>query len=146
MRKWSVIILLALSVMSVRAAISSGPIRVNGVEPDKTITEVVMDDQTVTFRWNDNTTTKGRAALLIMRLVGGGCIDKVRVFSVSGFQGNTLSIDGLETGLLSVYDLQGHELFIQQVIDPSTKVDISQLNTGIYLLKNNSTILKFVKK
>lgn len=121
-------------------------IRVNGNEVSKVVTEISMDDDDLTLKWNDNTKLTGRLARLMVDLTKAD-INEALLMNVSGIQRDQMSIEGLTKGTpLYIYNLQG-QLLLQQPVDKDLlSIDIHSLNTGIYLLKNNNTILKFVKK
>ncbi|MBF1554137.1 MAG: T9SS type A sorting domain-containing protein [Prevotella pleuritidis] len=58
-----------------------------------------------------------------------------------------LNVEGTSPGqLLCVYDIQGKVMQSILVNSVSCQLDISNLNTGIYLLKAGYEIIKFVKK
>ena len=129
------------------AAVRPAPIRVNGMEVSKSVTEIAMDGDMLSLRWSDNTTLCGDIARLMLQVAQAECIDKLKLLAVSGFQDQTLRIDGLERGAtLSVYNLQGSKVMERRVDDRHTVVDIHRLNTGIYLLKCRYIVLKFVKR
>lgn len=146
MRKWFFIFWFVLTTAVVQASPEPVMIKVNGIELYKSITEVIMDDNVLALRWNDNTLTKGAVASLMMQLAGTDCVDKIRVFSVCGIQDDELTIEGLQKGDAVIYDLQGRKVISQPVEGRKVKIDISGLNTGVYLLKNDCTLLKFVKR
>ena len=88
------------------AAVRPAPIRVNGMEVSKSVTEIAMDGDMLSLRWSDNTTLCGDIARLMLQVAQAECIDKLKLLAVSGFQDQTLRIDGLERGAtLSVYNL-----------------------------------------
>ena len=74
-------------------------------------------------------------------------IDKIKIASISGLYKNGLTIDGITLGsLLYIYDVQGNLIMQNQATSTSCELDISQLNTGIYLLKTSEEVIKFVKQ
>ncbi len=148
MRKHFLIVFCCLCSLLCLPAANTRPvvIRVNGNEVSKVVTEISMDDDDLTLKWNDNTKLTGRLARLMVDLTKAD-INEALLMNVSGIQRDQMSIEGLTKGTpLYIYNLQG-QLLLQQPVDKDLlSIDIHSLNTGIYLLKNNNTILKFVKK
>lgn len=148
MRKHFLIVFCCLCSLLCLPAANPRPavIRVNGNEVSKVVTEISMDDDDLTLKWNDNTKLTGRLASLMVDLTKAD-INEALLMNVSGIQHDQMSIEGLTKGTpLYIYNLQG-QLLLQQPVDKDLlSIDIHSLNTGIYLLKNNNTILKFVKK
>lgn len=148
MRKHFLIVFCCLCSLLCLPAANPRPtvIRVNGNEVSKVVTEISMDDDDLTLKWNDNTKVTGRLARLMVDLTKAD-INEALLMNVSGIQRDQMSIEGLTKGTpLYIYNLQG-QLLLQQPVDKDLlSIDIHSLNTGIYLLKNNNTILKFVKK
>jgi hypothetical protein len=57
-----------------------------------------------------------------------------------------MRVEGLALGsTYSLYDLMGNCLATRTVDSPILSVDIGHLTTGIYLLKCQSLVMKFVK-
>lgn len=148
MRKHFLIVFCCLCSLLCLPAANTRPvvIRVNGNEVSKVVTEISMDDDDLTLKWNDNTKLTGRLARLMVDLTKAD-INEALLMNVSGILRDQMSIEGLTKGTpLYIYNLQG-QLLLQQPVDKDLlSIDIHSLNTGIYLLKNNNTILKFVKK
>jgi hypothetical protein len=122
-------------------------IRVNGVEVYNKVTEITFDDNGILMRWNDNSTSSDACCLAILKLINSDHINDAQIFAVSGVQNNDMLLQGLVAGsTLYIYNLQGVLLMRQNVTGEDTQVNLSNLNTGIYLLKNGNTFLKFVKR
>lgn len=147
MRKIVLIVFGCLTTISLLAANPrAAVIRVNGNEVSKVVTEVSMDDEHLTLKWNDNTLLTGRIARLMVDLTKSD-INNAQLMNISGIQNDQMSIEGLTMGSpLYIYDLQGQLLMSQTVDQDLLSIDIHNLNTGIYLLKNNNTVMKFVKR
>ena len=64
--------------------------------------------------------------------------------------GNTLTIDVLEDVNISVFDILGKQVLRSQVSRDDNQIDISRLNSGMYLIRlkteNGSVTKKFIKK
>ena len=124
-------------------------ISINGTRVDKMVTEITYDENNITLHWNDNTSISNKIAQLMIKLASGddNNIDKIKIASISGLYKNGLTIDGITLGsLLYIYDVQGNLIMQNQATSTSCELDISQLNTGIYLLKTSEEVIKFVKQ
>lgn len=121
-------------------------VKVNGFEVGKHVTSIEMEGNTMSLRWNDNTVMRGRLADVMISLACHECVDKARILSVSGVQTTEMRVEGLTLGsTYSLYDLMGNCLGTRTVDSPILSVDVSRLSTGIYLLKSQSLVMKFVK-
>ena len=125
----------------------------NGVQMDKQVTSISYFENTVTLTWSDNTsyvhtTLCGQlSAELMLKLAMDNDINKVRIYLVSGLYDKNILVKGLTSGTpIYIYDMKGREMAHMDAAEHGTLVDIHNLNTGVYFLKNNSTIVKFVKK
>ena len=119
----------------------------NGVQMDKQVTSISYFENTVTLTWSDNTSISGEMAELMLKLAMDNDINKVRIYLVSGLYDKNILVKGLTSGTpIYIYDMKGREMAHMDAAEHGTMVDIHNLNTGVYFLKNNSTSVKFVKK
>lgn len=82
---------MAVAVVCLLMAVSSLEakrpfVRVNGFEVSKHVTAIEMEGNMMSLRWNDNTIMRGRLADVMINLACHDCVDKARIFSVSGVQ------------------------------------------------------------
>ncbi len=135
-----------MSAMTFAGTKMSG-IKVNGMPVSKQVTEITMDDQSYSLVWNDNTTSQGKSAAIMVRLANPQCIDKVKLLAINGLVDKRLYVEGLaESTQVIIYNLQGIKISEQNVDANWADIDIEHLDTGIYLLKNQNTVLRFVKR
>ncbi len=138
------VVFLLMTVVSLEA--KRPIIRVNGFEVSKYVTSIEMEGSLMSLRWSDNTVMHGRLANVMIELACHDCVDKARILSVSGVQSATMRVEGLALGSnYSLYDLMGNCLVTRTVDQPVLSVDVSHLTTGIYLLKCQNLVIKFVK-
>ncbi|ERJ99095.1 T9SS type A sorting domain-containing protein [Hoylesella pleuritidis] len=122
-------------------------LRIDGASTDRFVTEISYDGDKITLSWNDKTVVSDWMARAIANLISGIDLDKVKIRSICGLHGKVLNVEGTSPGqLLCVYDIQGKVTQSILVNSVSCQLDISNLNTGIYLLKAGYEIIKFVKK
>lgn len=142
--------LYATAVLFVLATISlfarQPLVRVNGFEVSKYVTSIDMEDNLLSLHWNDNTVLHGRLAEVMFELASKDCVDKAQLLSVSGVQSDRMKLEGLKPGSrIFVYDIMRNCVLNQSVDGNSTILDMSELNTGVYFLKNDNIVIKFVK-
>lgn len=149
MRYQITILLFILFSTCIMGGTENHGISINGTRVDKMVTEITYDENNITLHWNDNTSISNKIAQLMIKLASGddNNIDKIKIASISGLYKNGLTIDGITLGsLLYIYDVQGNLIMQNQATSTSCELDISQLNTGIYLLKTSEEVIKFVKQ
>lgn len=66
--------------------------------------------------------------------------------AIARVSGNYLVIIGLSTTTAAVYNLSGSQLLSTRISGKGTKIDISILSGGIYILRAGGTSVKFIKK
>ena len=140
MRYQITILLFILFSACIMGGTENHGISINGTRVDKMVTEITYDENNITLHWNDNTSISNKIAQLMIKLASGddNNIDKIKIASISGLYKNGLTIDGITLGsLLYIYDVQGNLIMQNQATSTSCELDISQLNTGIYLLKTS---------
>lgn len=121
-------------------------ITINGNNIDKKVNQITFDGDKILFHWSDGSTSH-EASKVIMDISNTSNINDIKIFSIGGFQGNELIIDGLNPNQnLFIYDIYGKILMRTIAITTRADLKINNLNTGIYLLKANDFIIKFVKK
>ena len=76
-------------------------------------------------------------------------LDNIRIYP-NPASGNTLTIDTLEEVTISVFDILGKQVLTDAVSSTNNQIDISDLNSGIYMIRlqteNGSATKKFIKK
>lgn len=145
MRPFVLALVFCLGIVSVQA--SNNDFKVNGYKVYKEVTEITFEDANIVLKWNDNTTTSDYCAQTLFKLINGDHINDAHIYSASGLQDDRITLEGLKVGTtLYIYNLQGIMLAKQPVMSYSTQVNLSGMNTGIYFLKNQNTILKIVKR
>lgn len=141
------VIFIFLFLMGTSTEARNPNFRVNGLEVYNVVTEITFDDNGILMKWNDNSISNDICCQAILKLINTDHINDTQIYAASGVQNDYISFQGLNTGsTLYIYNLQGVLLLQQNVTGYDTRVNLSNLNTGIYLMKNENTLLKFVKK
>ena len=143
----SIILYLLLSCsLCVLAENNYHNITINGKYIDKKVNQITFDGDKIFFHWSDGSTSH-EASKVIMDISDSSNINDIKIFSIGGFQGSDLIIDGLNPNQnLFIYDIYGKIMMRTIAIAARADLKINKLNTGIYLLKANDAVIKFVKK
>ncbi len=135
-----------LCALCIYAENNSHDITINGKNIDKKVNQITFDGDKILFHWSDGSTSH-EATKVIMDISNTNNINDIKIFSIGGFQDNDLIIDGLSPNQnLFIYDIYGKMMMRTIAIAAKTDLKIKNLNTGIYLLKANDAIIRFVKK
>lgn len=144
----NVILLLYLFIIStVVYARHNEELSINGNRADKNVIEISFEDSVVILHWSDNTTTSNKIADTMTKLACVEGIDKAHIASISGIYEKEILISGTKPGTsINIYDIAGNRLQNIPSVSPTTPIDISHFNTGIYLIQDKNTVIKFVKR
>lgn len=144
----NVILLLYLFIIStVVHARHNEELSINGNRADKNVIEISFEDSVVILHWSDNTTTSNKIADTMTKLACVEGIDKAHIASISGIYEKEILISGTKPGAsINIYDIAGNRLQNIPSVSPTTPIDISHFNTGIYLIQDKNTVIKFVKR
>lgn len=120
----------------------------NGIGTSKQVTGITFNDNTTTLTWSDNTTMTGKAAesLISMALTDDAemNIDKIKIFVVGGIYSSLINVSGIdENSDYCIFNMKQRKVMEGKTDSPTTTINISELNTGVYYLKSNRTIVKF---
>lgn len=134
---WSAFAMSAPEIKVNGEAISSSPsqIKINGDIVNVTFTDgsalsFDMDDIVVNF----NTITEASALQ--------NCL-----FGIKTIVGNQLVLTGVEAGKrLSILSVSGISVYSCHTESNETRIDISNLSSGVYLLNVDGKVVKFIKK
>ena len=147
MRTFLTILIALFSFVSAFAGTNDNMILFNGTKPWRTVVMVSFDKDDIVLHWSDNTTMNDNMARLMLDLASTEGIDAARIQCVNGIYNDVVRLNGLiPNSTLSIYDICGIKQFETYVADSAMKLDLSQLNTGVYLLKNKNMVVRFVKK
>lgn len=136
-----------LSSVSVFSETKDNVILFNGNKPWRTVVMVTFEKNDIVLHWSDNTTMSNDMARLMLDLASTEGINSARIQSVNGIYNGVVRLNGLiPNSSLAIYDFCGIKQYETYVSDSSMKLDISQLNTGVYLLKNKNIVVRFAKQ
>jgi hypothetical protein len=135
--------------------ISKGSIPYSSSEQTTTINNIdVADNVTIVFDSNSSGSNRVIFDDLSWTCYSALAVDDYSLSNVAIYpnptSGNSLTIDVLEDVTISVFDILGKQVLRSQVSRADNQLDISRLNSGMYLIrletKNGSATKKFIKK
>lgn len=147
MRNFLLMVFFCYFSVDMSAGTDNREISINGSRADRIVTEISYEADNVTLLWSDNTTMCDKMAKVMTDIASGDDIDKAKIVSISGLYKDNLLIDGINPGSsLDIFDIQGKMLIHDKAMTTSCRLDISNLNTGIYLLRADHEVIKFIKQ
>lgn len=143
------LVTLGLSMMLCGNLFANKIVTINGVEVTKDAASITLSGDNAILRYTDGTTfTTDMSGLLVT------FDDKTKAqntpadyYLINTIVENELDINGMELcAEISIIATNGKIMLRQQADGTTAKINVSQLPTGVYLLKVNNQSIKFVKK
>lgn len=121
-------------------------IKVNGYEVIKKVKEITFEDSQVLLKWNDNTVSQDFFSRMVSNIAYNDDVNELDIFAICGLQGEKMTVEGFTRGsVIYVYDLLGRIVKKQKVDCARAVLSLNNLSTGVYILKNNHTYMRFAK-
>lgn len=141
-------LLLGLTVSS-QAAIASDTqtITVNGRTVEKTAVELTFDGDNVVLHFSDGTEeTADMESVAIAFDNATTGIDQVKAFNLVGTTDGNIHLSGVQCGeRIEVFDASGKVAQTKASSDTAS-LDITNMKSGVYVLRAGNTVIKFVKR
>lgn len=143
------IIAVSLALMSLCTVANADVVQtltINGQKVEKVVSQLTFSGDNVVLHFGD---TQESYALddVTIDFSGTSGIGQVSTFRLGGIVDGTLDIRGLAAGTpVAVYDLSGKKLCSTRAQAEVTTLGVSQLNSGVYILRAGNNIVKFVKR
>ncbi len=123
-------------------------ITVNG-EPltGKTVTKMSFNGDDVTLVFNDN--TSDTYDMELVRVVFGTTvgINGINVAARHGIVGGELVVDGISAGtIINIFDMSGKMVANEKSCGNTVRINIDDLQSGVYVMSAGKTVMKFIKK
>jgi len=123
-------------------------ITVNG-EPltGKTVTKMSFNGDDVTLVFNDN--TSDTYDMELVRVVFGTTvgINGINVAARHGIVGGELVVDGISAGtIINIFDMSGKMVASEKSCGNTVRINIDDLQSGMYVMSAGKTVMKFIKK
>jgi len=134
---------LSLLCATTVAAADGQTLVVNGETVAKTVTKITFSGDNVVLHFADTSTQEADMSTVVLSFSETSAIKELTTYSLRGLVGNSLNLSGLKAGTeTAVYDAAG-KLMLRST---ASKLDVSNLRAGIYVLKAGNQIVKFVKR
>lgn len=142
-------LLLGLTVSS-QAAIASDTqtITINGRTVEKTAVELAFDGDNVVLHFSDGTEQAAdmeSVAIAFDNATTG--IDQVKAFNLVGTTDGNIHLSGVQCGeRIEVFDASGKKVAQTKASSDTASLDITNMMSGVYVLRAGNTVIKFVKR
>ena len=117
---------------------------INGEVVEKVVTKITFEGDLAVLTFADETVVSEDMGNVIMRFTSSPTsIQNVETFQLNKAVGDNLEINGLVEGIqVQVVDATGKQI----IVTYDSKINISSLKPGMYILKAGNQIIKFAKK
>ena len=117
---------------------------INGEVVEKVVTKITFEGDLAVLTFADETVISEDMGNVIMRFTSSPTsIQNVETFQLNKAVGDNLEINGLVEGIqVQVVDATGKQI----IVTYDSKINISSLKPGMYILKAGNQIIKFAKK
>lgn len=117
---------------------------INGEVVEKVVTKITFEGDLAVLTFADETVVSEDMGNVIMRFMSSPTsIKNVEAFQLNKAVGDNLEINGLVEGIqVQVVDATGKQI----IVTYDSKINISSLKPGMYILKAGNQIVKFAKK
>ena len=117
---------------------------INGEVVEKVVTKITFEGDLAVLTFADETVISEDMGNVIMRFTSSPTsIQNVETFQLNKAVGDNLEINGLVEGIqVQVVDATGKQI----IVTYDSKINISSLKPGMYILKAGNQIVKFAKK
>ena len=116
---------------------------INGVTVEKTVTKITFNGDQVVLHFADTTTQTADMEGVVLSFGDASSIQNLATFTLRGLVGSELNISGLKEGSeVFIYNAAGKLMLRSK----AAKFNVSHLKKGIYVLKADNQVVKFVKR
>ena len=117
---------------------------INGETVAKVVAKMTFEGDNVILHFSDETQQTAAMSSVVLSFEWSG---ETAIYALKNAVGNVLDIDGLAPGtIVSLYDAAGHCLMTTTADEASAHLSTQSLKSGVYLLKADKQVVKFVKK
>ncbi len=137
---------LLMSFCSLTHADDVQTLTINGENVAKTVSMFTFDGDNVVVHFTDSNESYPLDNV-VLEFNQTSSIGQISVFSMNSLADGSLDISGLsENTRLNIFDSTGKQISSQLSNGTSAHLDISGFVSGVYILKANNNIIKFIKK
>ena len=118
-------------------------LKINGVTVEKTVTKITFEGDNVVLHFADTSMQQADMESVVLTFGSTTAIQNLSAFTLRGLVDGQLQLSGLKKGTeVLIYNAAGKQV----LRSTSAKINVSQLKSGVYLLKADHQIVKFVKR
>ena len=112
-------------------------------DDEKTVTKITFEGDNVVLHFADSSVQKADMESVVLTFGSTTAIQNLSAFTLRGLVDGQLQLSGLKKGTeVLIYNAAGKQV----LRSTSAKINVSQLKSGVYLLKADHQIVKFVKR
>lgn len=116
---------------------------INGEEVSKTVTKMTFNGDLVVLEFSDKSAISEDMSNVVLRFYDPTSINNITAFQLKKTVEGTLLIEGLAAGTqVTIFDAAGK----QMIVSKESKINVSALKSGVYVLKAGNQIVKFAKR
>ena len=117
---------------------------INGETVAKVVAKMTFEGDNVILHFSDDTQLTAAMSSVVLSFDWSG---ETAIYVLKNAAGNVLDIEGLAPGtVVTLYDAAGHCIMTTTADKVSTQLSTQSLSSGVYLLKADKQVVKFVKK
>lgn len=118
-------------------------LKINGVTVEKTVTKITFEGDNVVLHFADTSMQQADMESVVLTFGSTTAIQNLSAFTLRDLVDGQLQLSGLKKGTeVLIYNAAGKQV----LRSTSAKINVSQLKSGVYLLKADHQIVKFVKR
>jgi len=116
---------------------------INGETVAKTVTKITFDGDNVVLYFSDTTQQSADMGGVVITFADPTAIQSLTAFQLKGIVNGQLNLQNVREGAtINVYDAAGRQV----VSTRQSQIDLSRQKAGVYVLKVDNHVVKFVKR
>ena len=123
---------------------SKQQLTINGETVSKEVAKMTFDGNQVVLHFADQSSQTTAMSTVVLSFEWD---TDTGVYTLKHDAGEVLNIEGLAPGtVITLYDAAGHQVLSATAAEASTVLSTQALRSGVYLLKADKQVVKFIKK
>jgi hypothetical protein len=120
---------------------------INGQTVDKLVSQITFNGDNVVFHFADNSTQSADMNTAVLSFSHATDIQTLNLLQFKGVVGDAISLSGIADGSgIAIYDAAGHQQLSMKAQGTSVQIDVAAFQKGLYLLKVDKQVIKFMKR
>jgi nitrogen fixation protein FixH len=116
---------------------------INGETVAKTVAKITFDGDNVVLYFSDTTQQSADMGGVVITFADPTAIQSLTAFQLKGIVNGQLNLQNVREGAtINVYDAAGRQV----VSTRQSQIDLSRQKAGVYVLKVDNHVVKFVKR